>query len=469
MASAVPCLLMCLLVLAPHLGSSYRTGSINGGKHVITRSTHESEKPSTCSSNPSGDGGNGLAVTHRLSPCSPSAAGLGQSMPSVGDAFSRDAVRLRGLLDESADSPGLTIPSTGTPLVDLPDASEYHVVVGLGTPAQNLTVGFDTATIGATLLQCKPCAAGDPCDKVFDPSQSSSVYDIPCGRRREGCPFTGCSTPGCTFSLTRNGSLVLNASMEKDTLTVAPSIALHGFRFLCMEMMSEVPKDGSSGVLDLSRNRYSLASRVILSPDTVAFSYCLPRGAESQGFLSFGTTRPELAGRSVSYATLHRRAPRRNLYFLRLIGVNIGGLDLPMPTEPLASDALIEVQTTFTYLKPRVYEDLRDVFRFSMSSYKVAPSSGELDTCYDLTGLNAVTMPVITLSFEGGASLELGIEQMMYFSNPHNIFSVACLAFAPAPAYYGSGVAVIGSLAQAYTEVVYDLRGGKVGFVDNRC
>uniref|UniRef100_M8ARR8 Aspartic proteinase nepenthesin-2 n=1 Tax=Aegilops tauschii TaxID=37682 RepID=M8ARR8_AEGTA len=436
MASAIPCLLLCLLILAPHLGSSYRTGSINGGKHVITRD------------------GNGLAVTHRLSPCSPSAAGLGQSMPSVGDASSRDALRLRGLLDDSADSRGLTIPSTGTPLVDLPDAPEYHVVVGLGTPAQNLTVGFDTATIGATLLQCKPCAAGDPCDKVFDPSQSSSLYDIPCGRTWEGCPITRCSTPGCTFRVTHNGSLVLNASMEKDTLTLAPSVHLRGFRFLCMEMMSEVPTDGTSGVLDPSRNHHSLAPR--------------HGGAESQGFLSFGTIRPELAGRSVSYATLHSRAPRRNLYFLRLTGVSIDGLDLPISAQALASDALVEVQTTFTYLKPRVYEYLRDLFRYAMSNYKVAPASGELDTCYDFTDMDAIGVPSITLSFEGGASLELGLEQMMYFSNPHNIFSVACLAFAAAPAY-GSGASVIGSLAQAYTEVVYDLRGGKVGFVDNRC
>ncbi|KAF7100827.1 hypothetical protein CFC21_102284 [Triticum aestivum] len=239
--------------------------------------------------------------------------------------------------------------------------------------------------------------------------------------------------------------------------------------FLCMEIMSEVPTDGTSGVLDLSRNHYSLASRVLLSPDTVAFSYCLPRGSESQGFLSFGTIRPELAGRNVSYATLHSRAPpRRNLYFLRLIGVSIGGLDLPISAEALAGDALVEVQTTFTYLKPKVYEYLRGLFRLWMISYKVAPSSGELDTCYDFTDMDAIGVPSITLSFEGGASLELGLEQMMYFSNPHNIFSVACLAFAPAPAY-GSGVSVIGSLAQAYTEVVYDLRGGKVGFVDNRC
>jgi len=387
-------------------------------------------------------------------------------MPSAADAFDRDALRLRGLLDESADKPGLTIPSTGTPLATLPDAPEYHVVVGFGTPAQNLTVGFDTATIGATLLQCKPCGAGNPCDKVFDPSRSLSLYDIPCGRR--DCPFRRCSTPGCTFSLTSKGAVVLNASVVTDTLMVAPSIAVLDFRFACLEMMSEAPTDGTSGILDLSRDRHSLASRVILTPDTVAFSYCLPRGSESQGFLSFGTARPELAGRKVSYAALHSRAPRLNLYFLRLVEVSIGGLDLPIPAEALASDALMEVQTTFTYLKPRVYEYLRDLFRWSMGAYKVAPPSGELDTCYDFTGLNAVEVPVITLSFEGGASLGLGFEQMMYFSDPHNIFSVACLAFAPTPAY-GDDVAVIGSLAQAYTEVVYDIRGGKVGFVNDRC
>jgi hypothetical protein len=98
----------------------------------------------------------------------------------------------------------------------------------------------------------------------------------------------------------------------------------------------------------------------------------------------------------------------------------------------------------------------------------VAPSSGELDTCYDFTHLNTIEMPMISLRFEGGASLELGIEQMMYFKDRRNIFSVACLAFAPVPAY-APGVAVIGSLAQSETEVVYDVLQGKLGLVANRC
>jgi hypothetical protein len=45
-----------------------------------------------------------------------------------------------------------------------------------------------------------------------------------------------------------------------------------------------------------------------------------------------------------------------------------------------------------------------------------------------------------------------------------------CLAFAN-PAYeFPPGVAVIiGTLAQEMTEVVYDVRAEKVGFVSNRC
>jgi hypothetical protein len=56
----------------------------------------------------------------------------------------------------------------------------------------------------------------------------------------------------------------------------------------------------------------------------------------------------------------------------------------------------------------------------------------------------------------------------MYFKDNRNFFSVGCLAFAPLP-LYAPGVAIIGSMAQAQTEVVYDILGGKVGFVPNRC
>uniref|UniRef100_R7W413 Aspartic proteinase nepenthesin-2 n=1 Tax=Aegilops tauschii TaxID=37682 RepID=R7W413_AEGTA len=414
MASGIPSLLFCLLLAAPHLGSSYHT---NGGKHFVVRSS-DSRSPSTCSPVP-GDGGR-LPVMHRLSPCAPASgagAGSGQSMPSISDAL-----RLRALFGDSGDykKSGVTIPSIGTPLQSLPGASEYHVTVGYGTP-------------------------------------------IPCGSRN--CPLSDCSGPSCTATLKKKGAVVLNATFVTDTLTVSRSVAVDDFRFVCLETRGASTEGRSSGVLDLSRDPHSLASRVVLSPDTVAFSYCLPSAFPySAGFLSFGATRPNI----VSYATLKSKASHPNLYFLRLVGVSVGAVDIPVPPQALAGDALMELHTTFTYLQPKVYAALRDQFRGWMGQYPVAPPYGELDTCYNFTGQSSVGVPAVELTFEGGAGLEPGVQQTMYFKDRGNIFSVGCLAFAPVPPH-ARGITVIGSLAQATTEVVYDLRGGKVGFVTKSC
>ncbi|XP_037458584.1 aspartyl protease family protein At5g10770-like [Triticum dicoccoides] len=417
MASAIPSLLFCLILAAAHLGSSYHTSYTNGGKHFVVLSS-DPRSPSTCSPVPS-DGGR-LPVMHRLSPCAPASgagAGSGQSMPSIGDAL-----RLRALFGDSGDykKSGLTIPSIGTPLQSLPGASEYHVTVGYGTP-------------------------------------------ILCGSRK--CPLSDCSGPSCTATLTKKGAVVLNATFVTDTLTVSRSVAVDDFRFVCLETRGASTVGSSSGVLDLSRDPQSLASRVVLSPDTVAFSYCLPSAFPySAGFLSFGATRPNI----VSYATLKSKASHPNLYFLRLVGVSVGGVDIPVPPQALAGDALMELHTTFTYLQPKVYAALRDQFRGWMGQYPVAPPYGELDTCYNFTGQSSVGVPAVELTFEGGAGLEPGVQQTMYFKDRGNIFPVGCLAFAPVPAH-ARGISVIGTLAQATTEVVYDLRGGKVGFVPKSC
>lgn len=155
-----------------------------------------------------------------------------------------------------------------------PGASEYHVVVGYGTPLQRLAVGFDTASSGVSLLACKPCAAGAPCDKTFDPSRSSTLAQIPCNSL--DCPLSSCSGPSCTFSVSKNDTVVLNGTVVTDTLALSGSTIMQDFRFACLEMgyagSSRTVDDTPSGILDLSRDIHSLASRAPFSPDTVAFS-----------------------------------------------------------------------------------------------------------------------------------------------------------------------------------------------------
>ncbi|KAL6596615.1 hypothetical protein ACP70R_047258 [Stipagrostis hirtigluma subsp. patula] len=472
MASPVPSLLFCLLLLvSPHLGCSYYTSYTQGGKHIVVRSKKNPQQPTPACSIHSGSNSDGLPVVHRLSPCSTLGAARDKEMPSAADVLRRDALRLRSLFRKdsgaSAVSSGarITIPNRGDPVGALPGASEYHVVAGFGTPAQKFTVGFDTATVGATQLLCKPCATfPEPCDNSFDPSASSSLAHVPCGS--PDCPFHGCSGPSCTLSVSVNTKFLGNVTFVTDTLTLSPLFGtVENFRFACMEAGLGT-RDSTSGILDLSRNSHSLASRAPSSPDTVAFSYCLPSPAKNAGFLSIGAARPERSGRNVSYTPLRGNADNGNLYLVKLVGLSLGGHDIAIPPAAMAGDSMLDLHTTFTYLRPEAYAALRGEFREAMSQYRAAPPLGELDTCYDFKGEAIVFVPVITLRFDGGASVELSFEQTVYFPNRDNHLSVGCLAFVAANR---AEVAVIGSMAQTSTEVVYDVHGGKVGFVPSRC
>lgn len=424
----------------------------------------------------------GLPLMHRSHPCS----GVGKADRNLDDESSaeesvlrRDALRLASLFGEeeagsddanvacaptpssSSGGGGASLPTKGDPLRSPPGALEYHVTAGFGTPAQKFPVGFDTATHGATLLQCKPCAPyPEPCTTSFDPSASSSLAQIPCGS--PDCPFSTCSGPTCTFK----GNFRGNATFVTDRLTLSPSSTVDRFRFACLEGGLRAT-DSSSGILDLSRNSHSLASRAPSSFLTVAFSYCLPLFKNNVGFLSIGAVRPEFTGHNVSYTPLRSSPVNGNLYLVQLAGVGVGGPSLPIPPTTLAGNSLLDLHTTFTYLKPEVYTALRDSFRGWMKNYRAAPPRQDLDTCYDFTGLKIIVMPVISLEFAGGASVELLIEQMMYFPSG-DPFSVGCLAFAPMPAHV-SAVAVIGTMAQTSTQVVYDVKAGKLGFVPYRC
>ncbi|PAN24515.1 hypothetical protein PAHAL_4G228700 [Panicum hallii] len=483
-SAAVPSLLFCLVLLvSPYLGYSCPTSYTHGGKHYVLRSNSDPRQPGqtpTCSSVHSGrSSSDGVPVLHRLSPCSPLGGARNQEKTTtVADVLHRDALRLRSLRGEDnhgapAPAPGpsapggggVSIPVRGDPIEARPGAFEYHVVAGFGTPAQELTVGFDTYTSSATLLKCTPCAATEPCDQAFEPSASSSLAQVPCGS--PDCPFHGCSGPSCTFSLGTNNTLLGNVTFMTDKLTLTSSATVENFRFACLEAGFR-PRDNSTGILDLSRNSHSLASRAPSSPGTVAFSYCLPSSPSTVGFLSLGAPKPELSGRKVSYTPLRSNPGNGNMYVVELVGVGLGGRDLSVPPTAFAGDTLVDLHTTFTYLRPEAYSVLRDNFRQWMTEYKPAPPLGVLDTCYNFTGRNFFSVPAITLKFNGGADVDMSMNGIMYFPDPGNHFSIACLAFAAAPTN-AREAAVVGNRAQSSMEVVYDVRGGKVGFVPFRC
>uniref|UniRef100_J3MDI7 Peptidase A1 domain-containing protein n=1 Tax=Oryza brachyantha TaxID=4533 RepID=J3MDI7_ORYBR len=306
--------------------------------------------------------------------------------------------------------------------------------------------------------RCKPCFAGAPCDPAFDPSRSSSFAAVPCGSPE--CPMD-CTGSNCPFTVPFGNTTVANCTLVRDTLALSPSATFAGFTFGCVEFGAAAKTfDAAIGLIDLSRSSHLLASRVISSPPaangttTAAFSYCLPSSTSSRDFLS--------------YAPLSSNPNHPNSYFVAdVVGISVAGTQLPVPpTVFTAASTMLEVATEFTFLAPAAYAALRDEFRKAMAQYAAAPPFQVLDTCrYNFTGLDRFAVPAVALEFGGGMKLGLAVDQTMYFTEP---FSVGCLAFAaaPLPAF---PVSVIGTLAQRSTEVVHDVRGGRVGFIPGSC
>ncbi|XP_039841677.1 aspartyl protease AED1-like [Panicum virgatum] len=422
--------------------------------------------------------GNKLPLIHRSSPCSPlNDAGKRRQQEALpADVFDRDVRRLRtilaaaqsGVADGTAPAPapasGVTLPITGT-LLNL----DYSVMVGYGTPAQQLPVDFDTLRLGSGIstLRCKPCRGGDaPCDQVFDPSRSSSFAPVSCGQE---CP-SACHGSGCSLDVTfgSNNYIAANGTFVKDTLTLSPSATLASFVLACIDV-DNIHSTGSSGLLDLSRSRFSLVSRLITSSPptdntTAAFSYCLPASERSsRGFLSIGGALPGFSGGNAGSTPLVDYPGHRNSYFVKLARLNVSDTELPTTESNLAA---LEVGTSLTFFPPAIYSALRDEFRKQMSMYRPAPAYRMLDTCYNFTGLPGFEVPAVILEFEGGATLQPDVGQMLYFVDGDHS-SYVCLAFAALPEDFP--YAVIGNRAQQTVEVVYDVRGGKVGFVPGSC
>ncbi|KAL6911573.1 hypothetical protein ACP4OV_000378 [Aristida adscensionis] len=491
-ASTVFC--FSLLLLLPHLGNTYHIVNAHASRQFVVRSSHNSSAASmprqTCPSVSSGAvvqfmheldrsraaaNGNRLPLFHRLSPCSPLDGAPKRVPASSVDVVKRDAHRLRAFLLAAAapaPAPGVAVPVSVSDSIRLRGALDYNLVVGYGTPPQLLPMSFDTfhRPIGFSTLRCRPCSPGaDGCDaRAFDPAKSSTFSRVACGPE---CPAACDGPDGCLLRDLHSGTLVENGTFVKDTLALSPSATFPNFVLACMDVDTVHNYTDSIGTLDLSRDRFSLAGQVSSSLTNgsnidAGFSYCLPSTRSLGGFLSIGGALPDLTGNGAGSTHLVQDRNHTVQYLIHFSGINVAGTEVPVL--PQGRLAALDVGVSFTFLMPAFYTALRDEFRRQMAKYPPAPPYRTLDTCYNLTGLPEFDVPVISLEFEGGATLQPGMEQMMFFPDASAApFTYGCLAFAPMP--NGFGFSVVGNMAQQTTEVVYDVRGGRVGFIPRSC
>uniref|UniRef100_A0ACD5Y407 Uncharacterized protein n=1 Tax=Avena sativa TaxID=4498 RepID=A0ACD5Y407_AVESA len=412
-----------------------------------------------------------LSVVHRHGPCSllqsrggapPHTEFLDHDQARV-DSIHRKiaAAGSASVLDQArAATKGVSLPaqrgiSLGT--------GNYVVSVGLGTPARDMTVVFDTGS-DLSWVQCTPCSdCYEQKDPLFDPARSSTYSAVPCAAAEcQGLDSWSCSPDKkCRYEVVYGDQSQTDGDLARDTLTLGtPSDTLPGFVFGCGDKDTGL-FGKADGLVGLGREKVSLSSQAA-AKFGAGFSYCLPSSPSGVGYLSLGRPAPGNA----RFTAMVTRRDTPSFYYVNLVGVKVGGRTVRIsPVVFSAPGMVIDSGTVITRLPPRAYTALRTAFARSMGrySYKKAPAFSILDTCYDFTGHTTVRIPSVALVFAGGTTVALDFSGVLYVAKA----SQACLAFAPNGD--GTDVGILGNTQQKTLAVVYDVANQKIGFGANGC
>ncbi|GJM98462.1 hypothetical protein PR202_ga15477 [Eleusine coracana subsp. coracana] len=417
-----------------------------------------------------------LSVVHRHGPCSPLLSRGGA--PSHAEILDGDQDRVNSIHRKhkhkhSGSSKSKTDPAgTSNKGVSLPayrglslGTGNYIVKVGLGTPAKDYSVVFDTGS-DLSWVQCKPCKdCYEQQDPLFDPAQSSTYSAVPCGAREcKELDTQGCSTDNkCRYEVVYGDQSQTDGTLARDTLTLGPSDdsnnKLAGFVFGCGD--DDAGLFGKAdGLFGLGRARVSLASQAAARYGA-GFSYCLPSSSSGAGYLSLGPAAPTNA----AFTPMLARADTPSFYYLDLVGVKVAGRTVRIsPAVFRRAGTVIDSGTVITRLPDAAYAALRSAFaRYMGTKYRRAPALSILDTCYDFTGYSTVQIPAVALVFAGGTELRLDFSGVLYVSK----VSQACLAFASNGD--DQSIGILGNTQQRTFAVVYDVGNHKVGFGAKGC
>lgn len=145
------------------------------------------------------------------------------------------------------------------------------------------------------------------------------------------------------------------------------------------------------------------------------------------------------------------------------MGISVGGKKLAIsPSIFSNAGVIIDSGTVITRVPPTAYAALRTAFRKLMSKYPTSPAASILDTCYDLSKYDTVSIPTVALQYQG-ANMDLDVTGILYVVST----TQACLAFAPNSD--DTDVMIIGNTQQRRFNILYDVSKKVIGFGPKGC
>lgn len=346
----------------------------------------------------------------------------------------------------------------------------YIVTVELG--GRNMTVIVDTGS-DLTWVQCQPCKlCYNQQEPLFNSSASPSYKSVLCNSSTcQALQFDtgnsgacGSNPTSCNYVVNYGDGSYTRGELGSDHLSLGAT-PVNNFVFGCGRNNKGL-FGGASGLMGLGRSEsVSVVSQTSALFGGV-FSYCLPTTeATASGSLIMGGDASIYKNSTpISYTRMVPNPELSTFYFLNLTGISIGGVALQ--AQSFASGGiLIDSGTVISRLAPSVYKAVKAEFLKQFSGYPPAPGFSILDTCFNLSAYQEVSIPTLKFHFEGNAELNVDVTGIFYLVKTDA--SQICLALASL--LYEDEISIIGNYQQKNQRVIYNTKDSKLGFAEESC
>lgn len=345
-------------------------------------------------------------------------------------------------------------------------SGEYFTRIGVGTPTREQYMVLDTGS-DVAWIQCEPCReCYSQADPIFNPSYSASFSTVGCDSAVcSQLDAYDCHSGGCLYEASYGDGSYSTGSFATETLTFGTTSVANvaigcGHKNVGLFI-------GAAGLLGLGAGALSFPNQIGTQTGHT-FSYCLvDRESDSSGPLQFG---PESVPVGSIFTPLEKNPHLPTFYYLSVAAISVGGAILDsIPPEVFRIDEtsghggfIIDSGTVVTRLVTSAYDAVRDAFVAGTGKLPRTDAVSIFDTCYDLSGLQFVSVPTVGFHFSNGASLILPAKNYLI---PMDTVGTFCFAFAPA----ASSVSIMGNTQQQHIRVSFDSANSLVGFAFDQC
>ncbi|PQQ17475.1 aspartyl protease family protein [Prunus yedoensis var. nudiflora] len=334
-----------------------------------------------------------------------------------------------------------------------------------------MTVIVDTGS-DLTWFQCQPCKlCYNQQEPLFNSSASPSYKSVLCNSSTfQALHFDtgnsgacGSNPTSCNYVVNYGDGSYTRGELGSDHLSLGAT-PVKNFVFGCGRNNKGLFR-GASGLMGMGRSEsVSLVSQTSALFGGV-FSYCLPTTeATASGSLIMGGDASIYKNSTpISYTRMVPNPELSTFYFLNLTGISIGGVALQ--AQSFASGGiLIDSGTVISRLAPSVYKAVKAEFLKQFSGYPPALGFSILDTCFNLSAYQEVSIPT-KFHFEGNAVLNVDVTGVFYLVKTDA--SQICLALASL--LYEDEISIIGNYQQKTQRVIYNTKDSKLGFAEESC